>query len=393
MRTMLDQASILRIMRSLLGGDPLGRWQDGPTPADAALPQADWLHDDRGRIACATAVSTFFHVHEAGLEDRLLAESTLEGWAGIVQAALAAGTSGVTVHTSGSTGAPRACTHLWARLEAEVGHWATLLADRRRVVSCVPSHHLYGLIFTVLLPARLGVETLDARAAAPDQIGALLRGADLVVGGPLLLTGLASAGFTAPEGLALVSACGPLQWEVADALFEAGAAVHDVYGSTETGGIALRTHPAPWHRLLPFWRAGQGGYSASVVGNDGALTPLPDRVVWTGADTLRLDGRKDAAVQVAGADVYPAQVAACIAEHPMVAECSVRLDTSLAQPRLKAAVVPCPEAPRDASRLVATLEAFCRARFTGAERPVRIDIMPALPRSVNGKSRDWGRAA
>ncbi len=373
MRSMLDEAAILRVLRSLLpNGLPPGK---------------------RGRAACAASVRTFFEWQGGGTKDPLLTGPDLDAWAAAIHAALGAGTTGITVHTSGSTGAPCARPQPWDRLEREVAHWALTASDRRRIVQHVPSHHVYGCIFTVLLPARLGIPVLDASALPPDQLAALLRETDLLVAAPPLLAALVPLLPRTPDGLVIVSAGAPLPWEIADALYEAGAVVHDIYGSAETGGVAVRTHPATWHRLLPFWRGGQGGFAASVVGLDGVAVPLPDRVVWKGPDTLRLDGRKDVTVQVGGADVYPARVAAFIAGHPMVAECAVRLDTTLPQPRLKAAVVPRAEAPRDASRLVATLEAFCRAQLTGAERPARIDIMPALPRSIFGKAKDWDQAA
>ncbi|WP_407927902.1 AMP-binding enzyme [Belnapia arida] len=106
---------------------------------------------------------------------------------------------------------------------------------------------------------------------------------------------------------------------------------------------------------------------------------------------LHLHGRKDHAVQVGGVNVYPDRIAARLREHPLVADCVVRLDSCLAEPRLKAFAIPAPGA--EPQRLAAELEAWCRSAFPAPERPVRIDCGPALPVSELGKLTDWEAAA
>jgi 4-coumarate--CoA ligase len=73
-----------------------------------------------------------------------------------------------------------------------------------------------------------------------------------------------------------------------------------------------------------------------------------------------------------------------------VAEVSVRLDTSLPEPRLKAFVVPA--AGADTQRLPAELTAWCASRLAAPERPVRFDLGTAMPRNELGKMADWSGA-
>ena len=138
-------------------------------------------------------------------------------------------------------------------------------------------------------------------------------------------------------------------------------------------------------RLSPCCRAGA---RASIIeaATDQAVS-LPDRAEWDAAGGLRMLGRKDRAVQVGGINVFPAQVAARLAAHPLVAEATVRLDTDLPEPRLKAFVtLRGRKAHAPAAR---ALEAWCRDNFPAPERPVLIEIGQALPRNAMGKMTDW----
>ncbi|RYI99761.1 MAG: hypothetical protein EON47_15805 [Acetobacteraceae bacterium] len=173
------------------------------------------------------------------------------------------------------------------------------------------------------------------------------------------------------------------------ALRAAGAAqVTEIYGSSETAGIASRCHPDSPFTLLPRWQPGASGEQASLRDAlTGAETPLPDRAAWTEAGHLRLLGRKDEAVQVGGINVFPERVAERLGRHALVRACAVRLDAALPVPRLKAFVVLREGARPDAA---AELDRWCRDEFSAAERPVRLDIGPSLPAGALGKASDWG---
>jgi len=227
-------------------------------PDDLSLDTDGLVLDSLELVGCGTAVNQFFRLHETGLEDYLLAERRLDAWVRIIEAALAEGTSGLTFRTSGSSGAKRPCTHSHASLAAEVAHWAGVFADRRRIIQLVPPHHIYGTMFTVLLPQAMVVAVLDGRALPPGRLARALRADDLLVGFPAGWPSLLRSLESLPAGIRAVSSTAPLPATTSHALRQAGAAeVIEIYGSSETAGIAARGAPDQAFTLLPRWRPGQ----------------------------------------------------------------------------------------------------------------------------------------
>lgn len=175
------------------------------------------------------------------------------------------------LHTSGSTGEPRqvdkAAHQLIGEALALVGAFGMQPQDR--VVTSVPTHHIYGLLFGVLAPLLAGASIDDSTPLLPDEVAARVRatGATTLVSVPAHLRALADA---APAGLAplrrVFSSGAPLQPATADRWRTLGLApITEVFGSTETGGIAWR------HQL-----------------DDARWRPLPGVVVEAEGDRLRL---------------------------------------------------------------------------------------------------------
>jgi 4-coumarate--CoA ligase len=389
----LGRDAILRVLRPLIAQD-LGRITGRPVPpaeseawpGDIPLAEEGLGLDSLGIAACAAAVDRLFHLHEREAEGRLFRKRRLAGWAAVVDETLQHGVSGFTFATSGSTGRPKPCTHALCVLLAEARHWAGLFEGRRRVVLAVPAHHIYGMIFGVLLPSALGVPVLERRAATPAGLLRDLRPGDLLVGFPAGHTLLAASGGAPPPDVLATSSTAPLPAATHRALRGMGfAGVTEVYGSSETAGIAMRRDPDAPFALLPRWRRGSGAEVVDAA--TGETAALPDEVAWEGERALRVLGRRDAAVQVGGMNVHPALVAEALRAHPGVAEAAVRLDSRLPEPRLKAFVVPA--SGTDPAALTAALDAWCSARLPAPERPVRFTLGTALPRDAMGKPADW----
>lgn len=391
----LPEDAVLRALRGLLadelgaGGRALGTLEAAAWPHDLDLGPEGLALDSLERLNFGAAVNQFFRLHETGIEDYLLVERRLPGWARVVRHALAEGTSGITFRSSGSTGTPVPHGHDAAALMTEAEFWAEHFSGRARIVTLVPGHHIFGFLFTVLLPSVAGVPVLDARAMPPGRLAAALAPTDLVVGFPAGLAALLRSLGRLPDGIVVASSTAKLPAPTQLALLAAGAAqVTEIYGSSETAGIGWRDVAGAGFRLLPRWTL--DGTAAEPTLHEvatGRLVALPDRAHQAADGTLLLEGRKDNAVQVGGMNVHPARVAQVLRTHPDVLAAAVRPDTTLAEPRLKAFVVPAHGA--DPVQLEAALRRFCAERLSSPERPVHFSFGGALPEGALGKARDW----
>lgn len=287
----------------------------------------------------------------------------------------------ITVRTSGSTGTPRSCVHATADLLDEAIFLASRFADRRRIVALVPAHHLYGMIWTALLPDALDVPVVVRSIGSP--LG--LMAGDLVVAVPDQWHAMLRLTRDFPAGVIGVSSAGSLPDPLAADLLAAGLdRLVDVYGASETGAIAMRDVPTAQYELLPRWRLTANGDDWQLTDRNGAIAALPDHVERTGERTLRPIGRRDGAVQVAGHNVWPGRVERLLCAVDGVDSAAVRLG---ANGRLKAFVVP--RAGHDADDLLGVLEEVVTARLTAPERPKTFRFGAALPRNAMGKMEDW----
>ncbi len=167
----------------------------------------------------------------------------------------------VVLFTSGTTGVPSAV----AKTVADIGNELRSLeaafgpalagdsaAHPARVLSTVGHQHIYGLLFRCLWPLAAGRPFADATLRYPEELAEALTapGPAMVVASPAFLKRLPEGAAWPNPPAAVFSSGGPLPWEAAATaagLF--GTAPLEIYGSTETGGIAWRRRNAqdtPW---------------------------------------------------------------------------------------------------------------------------------------------------
>lgn len=319
------------------------------------------------------------------LDDSLLEQAppaTVGAWIDWIMAGQAAGDGHMTVRTSGSTGAPRPCVHATADLLDEAAYLATRFGDRRRVVALVGAEHLYGIIWTAMLPGLLGIPVVTRTLGAPLDLIA----GDLIVAVPEQWQAALRLTRRFPADVVGVSSAGALAPAVGDAARAAGLSrLVEVYGASETSAIGIREAPAVDYDLLPRWRlvpCGAEGWGLSDA--KGAAAAVPDHIERTGDRAVRLLGRRDGAVQVAGHNVWPTRVADALRSVDGVAEAAVRPNAS---GRLKAFVVPLDG--HDPAELAVRLEQVAAQRLSVHERPKSFRFGTALPRNAMGKLEDW----
>lgn len=354
--------------------------------------------DSLARLELIARVSRYFGLHRAGLEDYLLLERRLGDWAHFALEALrrCPGEEGpsLVLETSGSTGQPKLVPHSLIELDREATALSALFPERLRVVSMVPPQHIYGLLFTVILPRKLGLPVIEMRGRTPGAVSSSLAPGDLVIATPFLWEAVADGG-SLPDDVTGASATAALPAGLWSRLSAAGLSqMTEIYGSTETGGLGYRRAAVAPFAPLAHIREGLGADGRpALTRSDGTPIAPPDRLVF-GSGGFRVDGRADGAVQVGGTNVYPERVAEVIAAHPEVVDCAVRLDGAAASARLKALVVPrlsadAPIGEAETARLVAALRTWCSKRLSPPERPARIDLASVLPRTAMGKLMDW----
>ncbi|MEM6834555.1 MAG: AMP-binding protein [Pseudomonadota bacterium] len=392
----LDKPPLTRLVASIIAqevadnrGTDLQRlrpdqWDDGTALIDAGL-----ALDSLERTNCAAALNEAFHLSEFGAEDYLLACETLGEWVHIVALSIANGPGQITFHTSGSTGAPKAVTHSVAQLLAEVDFWSERFVARQRIVSLVPPHHIFGLIFTVMLPQRMEVPLIDARYTGVGALkDALHEPGTLVVGAPVHWQYLARSILRFPPDVEGIASTAPMPHQLAQQLHaQRLETLTQIYGSTETGGVGYRVSHADPYTLLPVWRLVEEGDDLLLVyRRDGTRQELMDHIERGENDTFIVTGRRDGAVQVGGTNVFPIRVAEALDGQVDVKSCSVRFCTT--RQRLVAFVVP-EDDGADIGLLEDTLRAYCMQQFPAAACPAAYSFGSALPRNEMGKAVAW----
>ncbi|WJV44445.1 hypothetical protein [Streptomyces flavofungini] len=150
-------------------------------------------------------------------------------------------------HTSGTTGPSECWRRTLDQLWQEAGMLAALLRPERpgAVLSFAPPRHVYGALATLLVPARLGLPVWYR----PHFFGALPaqapEGRWAVIAVPWSFSALRRklAWIEAREHVAVLHSTAMLPSAAHDFVQEAGpgrVSVREVFGSTETGGIAWR---------------------------------------------------------------------------------------------------------------------------------------------------------
>lgn len=381
-------------MASLVEGE-LGQLRPGRAPGKIAIDSdlaADLGADSLELMALTAAVADVLQLPQAAMLDGLLADTRLAAWTETVRQALeTARPEALCFRTSGSAGRPKPCRHAVANLWQEVEQLAALLPDTHRIVSLVPAHHIYGFLFTVLLPQALGgLAVLDARGRVAAGVWQGLEAGDLVIGFPDAWQAALAGSAPVPAGVIGVTSTAPCPEALADSLAQRGLArLLQVYGSSETAGVGWRDRASASYRCFPYWqRVLEDEAVLARVQPDGSrqLYPLQDRLVWQDEGHFLPAGRIDAAVQVGGVNVFPERVAAALRAHPLVQDAAVRLMRPDEGARLKAFIVPVAGAP---ANLLAALDAHARSQLSSAERPAAYNLGAALPRQRNGKPADW----
>ena len=296
-----------------------------------------------------------------------------------------------TVYTSGSTGHHVACPKTAGQLLGE----ARVLAERfgthgARVLPMVPAHHIYGLLFGVLVPLVSGGSYFRFSPLHAAEVGAVLEGgAEILVTVPAQLRGLTVAGEGELPGVERVFSSGaPLSPKVAQQVERRfGWRVTEIFGSSETGGIAWRETggEGPWTPLPGV--AVRASASQHMLLDSPFLhpdTPRPfeaaDRIEAHDDGTFAHLGRADGVIKIGGVRVSLAEIERRVLAIDGVRDAGViARDVGGARGHEIWLAVVAPEL--DAK----TIRAGLRSWLAPVAMPRRIKLLDALPRTETGK--------
>lgn len=306
------------------------------------------------------------------------------------------------VFTSGSSGEPAAIDKRLAQLAREVealeASFGPGLGDA--IVHGTVSHqHIYGLLFRALWPLAAG-RAVAPRLFFPEEMQAeLAKAPSVLVASPAHLKRL-------PETLDWSGACPMLR-----AVFSSGGALPadaaanvqrllgvpatEIYGSSETGGIAWRRwdgHANAW-RALPGveWRVADGQLEvASPHLADGNWWRSEDRAEADGEGGYRLLGRADRIVKIEERRVSLTALERQLQALDEVAEARV-LVLQGARSLLAAVVVPSEKGrvrldESGAAKFSRRLNAALADSHDAVARPHRWRFVETMPVNAQGKS-------
>lgn len=305
------------------------------------------------------------------------------------------------VFTSGSTGAPTAIVKRMRQLSREVEALQAAFGEQlegTQVHGTVSHQHIYGLLFRVLWPLAAGRAIQPRRFFHEDLVSALARQPSVLVATPAHIKRLPEQlDWSSLQGQlrAVFSSGGPLPEEAAlQARALLGVAPTEVFGSSETGGIAWRRWSAEqpqWHPLPGVaWRIDDGCLSVSSPHLDSDdWWQTQDRVEADAGRSFRLLGRADRIVKIEERRVSLDALEQQLRTHPGVQEVRV-LVLPGAREQLAAVVVPqqadvarWDDAQR--RRQAQVLGAHLASSHDAVTRPRRWRFVDALPFNAQGK--------
>lgn len=243
---------------------------------------------------------------------------------------------GLVVYTSGSTGAAQAIPKCLRQLADEVATLENLFGARlgsADIVATVSHQHIYGLLFKVLWPLATGRAIHAQSLTYPEQLAQLLASAECVlISSPAhfkRLSDMPAWADAAQRLRAVFSSGGPLPRDVAlDVGRLLGQMPIEVYGSSETGGIAWRQRTAQsdesWASLPKVdWRIAEDDHLLEVRSPhlpNAEWYRSSDRVQQAGDNRFVLLGRVDRIVKIEEKRISLDAVESHLRASPLVAD-------------------------------------------------------------------------
>lgn len=245
----------------------------------------------------------------------------------------------VKLFTGGSTKTPRIWSKTVRNLFSEAIHHAENLdvSSHDRIVATVPPNHIYGLLFSVLTPFVASASVVDEELTYPHEIQNAVKEnqGSILISTPLHYKMLAGIPFKAESLRLAISSAARL--DAADSRFfhqKTGLGITEIFGSTETGGIASRLcndkqpdfelfECVDWKIVKDLLAIRSDFISPELPVDPEGFFTTNDQVNIKGPDRFELKGRADRIVKVGGKRVDLDEIKSAITGMPKVKDAAV----------------------------------------------------------------------
>ena len=245
----------------------------------------------------------------------------------------------VSLFTGGSTGTPQ----VWPKTVGNLFGEAFFMVEKfgvsheDRFVSTTVPYHIYGLLFAVLVPLVASASVTASTSIFPNAItDAITRHqATVFAGVPVHYRALRDTPIQGDSLRLAISSAGRLEPENGAAFHQqTGVGVTEIYGSTETGGVAARNRGNGETTLMPLASVETRIANERLYVRSPYLSPnletdakgfflTGDRVQVEAGGGFVLTGRADGIVKVGGKRVDLEGVQTCLKNLPGIADALV----------------------------------------------------------------------
>lgn len=284
---------------------------------------ADWKNDvglDSIELMQLSAyVNSFFNLLEMKNPPYLLASRKVDEWVDQIYQAKQEVNDSITFLTSGTTGTEKAVRHRVSFLNREILFLASLFQNTTQVIPYVPSYTIYGFLLTIGLPEKSAVPVLYPSEIDWTQLPAT----SLIVANPFHWQLILKA-YPSQLHCCGVSSAAPLYSHLYQAIIDRNVSLTELYGSTETSGVAFRRHWQEPFTLFPYLKFPANQGDGAIEDRDTFLNySLMDNIDLVGENTFNISGRKDKRIKIAGKLADLDYIQSVIEKIPNVQKCTV----------------------------------------------------------------------
>lgn len=303
--------------------------------------------------------------------------------------------------TSGTTGEPTGALKSHSNLERELEVLVKLFSSENfeRVIVTVPLIHIYGFLAGVLLPKALNADVILKEEFLPHELLELSEGKKtLCITNPVFLKVLNKLKLEEQyPNMTFLSSTGKLDPKTAQELPQKlSCNIYQLFGSTETGGIAYKQNDEELWRPLEHVQIDKEDECLSIRSPfiseyliEKELGKVEQPFVTTDLveikdDKFKLLGRKSEIIKISGKRISLLEVEILLEESPLIEEVLVKLDYDVEthkDEQLKLVLV----TQQELSVVKKEVKSILQKNYKNINIRTQIECVNTIPKNLMGK--------